>query len=93
MMDTDHCSEALKDKELYLSIIQHRAIFTRLKDIDYNTHLPDQIDFIPPETILNEYARDYSRMQESMIFGDSLPFDVLIDRLIELRSRFRQMKF
>jgi hypothetical protein len=93
MMDTDHCSEALKDKELYLSIIKHRATFTKLKDVDYNTHLPDHIDFIPPETVLKEYASDYSRMQESMIFGDSLPFDTLIDRLNELRSRFRQLKF
>ena len=93
MMDTDHCSEALKDKELYFLIIQHRAIFTRLKDVDYNTHQPDHIDFVPPEAILKEYARDYNRMQESMIFGDSLPFDVLIDRLIKLRSRFRQVKF
>jgi hypothetical protein len=90
MMDTDHCSEALKDKGLYLSIIKHRATFTRLKDVDYYTHLPDHIDFIPPEAMLKEYASDYSRMQESMIFGDSLPFDVLIDRLTELRSRFRQ---
>ena len=93
MMDTDHCSEALKDKGLYMSIIQHRATFTKLKDVDYNTHLPDHIDFIPPEAILKEYARDYSRMQESMIFGDSLSFNVLIDRLTELRSRFRHVKF
>ena len=93
MMDTDHCSEALKDKELYNAIIQHRATFTRLKDVDYNTHQPEHIDFIPPEAIIKEYSRDYNRMQESMIFGDSLPFDVLIDRLIELGSRFRQVKF
>jgi len=93
MMDTDHCSEALKDKALYLSIIQHRATFTKLKEVDYDTHLPDQIDFIPPEAILKEYERDYNRMQESMIFGDSLPFVVLMDRLIVLRSRFRELKF
>lgn len=93
MMNTDHCSEALDDNELYTSIIEHRATFTRLKDVDYNTHQPQHIDFIPPDIIIKEYSRDYSRMQESMIFGDSLAFDVLIDRLIELRSRFRQMKF
>ena len=93
MMDTDHCSKALDDNELYTSIIKHRATFTRLKDVDYITHQPQNIDFIPPDIIIKEYSRDYSRMQESMIFGDSLAFDVLIDRLIELRSRFRQMKF
>lgn len=93
IMDTDHCSQALADKKLYTSIIKHRATFTRLKEVDYDTHQPQHIDFIPPETIIKEYSRDYNRLQESMIFGDSLAFDVLIDRLIELRSRFRQIKF
>ncbi len=93
IMDTDHCSEALKDKELYSSIIQHRATFTKLKEVDYDSHQPELIDFVPSEAILKEYKRDYNRMQESMIFGESLPFEGLIDRIIELRSRFRQVKF
>ena len=60
-------SEALKDKELYNAIIQHRATFTKLKEVDYDSHQPEVIDFIPPESILKEYKRDYIRMQESMI--------------------------
>jgi hypothetical protein len=93
MIDTHHCSEALKDNSLYLSIIQHRATFTKLKEVDYDSHQPEHIDFVPPEAILNKYKRDYTRMQESMIYGESLPFDNLINRIIELRSRFRQVKF
>ena len=90
IMDTDHGLEALKDKDLYKSIIQHRSIFTKLKEVDYTTHQPVSIDFVPPDSILKEYEKDYKRMQESMIYGDSLPFIDLINRITELRSRFRE---
>jgi hypothetical protein len=93
MMDTEHGLEALADKNLYNSIIQHRSTFTKLKEVDYSTHLPDRIDFVPPVSILNEYEKDYKRMQESMIYGDSLPFEDLINRITDLRSRFRNMSF
>ena len=93
MMDTEHGLTAFKDKDLYNSIIQHRSTFTKLKEVDYTTHQPGRIDFVPPESILKEYEKDYKRMQESMIYGDSLPFEDLIDRISELRSRFRKIKF
>ena len=93
MMDTEHGLEALKDKNLYKSIIQHRSIFTKLKEVDYTTHLPESIEFVPPDFILADYKKDYNRMQESMIYGESLSFEGLIDRLIELKSRFRRVKF
>jgi hypothetical protein len=91
IMDTDHGREALKDIELYNSIINHRMIFTRMDGVDYSTHQPDKIDFIPPQTIIKEYEKDYTVMRESMIYGDSLPFDLLIERMIELRDRFRAL--
>jgi len=85
--------EALKDKDLYNSIIQHRSTFTKLQEVDYTTHLPDRIDFVPPDPILNKYEKDYKRMQESMIYGDSLPFKDLINQITALRTRFRNVKF
>ena len=59
MMDTHHWSEVLKDNSLYLSIIQHRATFTKLKEVDYDSHQPEHIDFVPPEAILNKYKGLY----------------------------------
>ena len=93
MMDTEHGLEALKDKDLYKSIIQHRSIFTKLKEVDYTTHLPESIDFVPPDSVLKDYKKDYQRMRESMIYGDSLSFEDLINRITELRFRFRAVKF
>jgi hypothetical protein len=89
IMDTDHGREALKDSELFNSIITHRMTFIRMDGVDYNTHQPDRIDFIPPENIIKEYEKDYRGMRESMIYGDSLTFDKLIERIEELKNRFR----
>jgi len=89
MMDTEHGLGALSDNVLYNSIINHRKTFTRVDGIDYSTHQPDKIDFVPPASIIKEYEKDYKSMQENMIYGDSLSFDDLIRRLEELRMRFR----
>ncbi len=32
-------------------------------------------------------------MQQNFIYGDSLPYDVLIDHIKELQQRFREIKF
>jgi hypothetical protein len=89
IMDTSHGLDALKDTELYNSIILHRKTFTNMEGIDYSTHQPDKIDFVPPESIVKEYEKDYKSMQESMIYGESLSFEDLISRIAELRMRFR----
>lgn len=91
IMDTDHGREALIDTKLYNDIINHRRTFTRMDGVDYSTHQPDKIDFVPPQNIIKEYEKDYKGMRESMIYGDSLPFEELIVRIIELRNRFRSI--
>ncbi|HLN20928.1 MAG TPA: nucleotidyl transferase AbiEii/AbiGii toxin family protein [Bacteroidales bacterium] len=89
IMDTEHARKALEDTELYNTIINHRKTFTKMDGVDYSTHQPERIDFVPPENIIKEYEKDYRGMRESMIYGDSLPFDELIERIKELRSRVR----
>jgi hypothetical protein len=91
IMDTDHGLEALKDTNLYNSIIIHRKTFTNVQGVDYSTHQPDKIDFVPPQFIMQEYEKDYKGMRESIIYGDSILFDELIKRMIILRNRFRAL--
>ncbi len=92
MMDTDVAKEALKDIELYRAVIEHRKKFIGLKGFDYSGLLPQNISFIPPENIMENWRADYNSMCESMIYGDSLPFDALITRIKELNQRFRMIK-
>lgn len=91
LMDTDFGKAALADPRMYAEIVKHRSIFNTIRGVDYRMHHPSRIDFIPPEKLAEVWRRDYERMQEYFIYGDSLPYDRLIARMAELRDRFRKV--
>jgi len=91
LMDTIHGKIALKNEDLYLLIVTHREKFFRLSGVDYLSHFPDEINFIPPTNLIPDLEKDYNTMRESMIYGDSLPFSELMDRIKELNRRFHDV--
>lgn len=92
MMDSQFGTDALSDRSLYDEIIRHRSIFNKLPFIDYSTHHPNTINFIPPTTIIKEWAKDYQSMKEHFIYGqESLSFEQLIARMEELQERVKNM--
>ncbi|MEG1765297.1 MAG: nucleotidyl transferase AbiEii/AbiGii toxin family protein [Muribaculaceae bacterium] len=93
LMDDKLANEALNDRDLYLAVIEHRKKFIGLKGFDYTELLPQNISFVPPVNILDRWKSDYETMQISMIYGNSLPFYVLIARIKELNERFRKLKY
>ena len=46
----------------------------------------------PPEQWRNEWKEDYERMCQTMINGEKLPFEKLIERMTELQKRFRKIQ-
>ncbi len=91
MMDTDFAKEALNNTDLYNAIVEHRRTLTAMKEVDYSTHAPETINFVPPASVIDAWKKDYEIMQEYMIYGESLPFDKLIERIKELNERFRKI--
>lgn len=91
LMDTEYAVAALGNKELYQTIVKHRAKLTPLSGIDYANHTPDKINPIPPDAIIGAWENDYQTMQESMLYNPSLPFDKLIERIYELKSRINNL--
>ena len=91
MMDTPIAEEALQDKALYQSVIDHRRTFIGLRGFNYDTLQPATLRIVPPENIVEEWKKDYEVMQETMIYGDSLPFSQLIDKIRELNERINGM--
>jgi len=89
LMDTEHAKSALSDYDFYKSIVDHRMKFNAIRGIDYSMHEPSQINFIPPAAIIGQWESDYLAMRTSMIYGEAHDFKVLIQRLLELRNRFR----
>jgi predicted nucleotidyltransferase component of viral defense system len=93
MLDTPIAEKALNDINLYKSIVAHRRIFIGLKNFDYDTLLPDKINIIPPDNVISQWENDYKIMQKSMIYGVSLPFNKMIDKLKELNKRINNIEF
>ncbi|GHT51482.1 nucleotidyltransferase [Bacteroidia bacterium] len=85
MLDTPIAAKALNNNELYKSIIAHRRMFIAIKGFDYDTLLPATINIIPPDSIIANWEDDYKKMQ-TMIYGESPPFSVIIDNIKHLNG-------
>jgi predicted nucleotidyltransferase component of viral defense system len=92
LMDTDYAKDALKNTDLYNEIVEHRRTLTAMKEVDYSTHIPEKINFVPPLSVINKWKEDYEAMRGSLIYGESLSFEKLIDRIKELNERFGKIK-
>jgi len=91
LMDTEYAMAALGNTALYQTIVEHRAKLTPLRGIDYANHTPDKINPIPPDAMMGDWEKDYQIMQESMLNNPSLPFNKLIKRIQELKSRINNL--
>ncbi len=92
LSQTEFLDIALQDIKLYNTIVKHRSKFTTISGIDYTKHNPENIKFVPPDTIIKKWEDDYNQMKDSMIYGQSLDFNELIKRLNELQKRINNIQ-
>lgn len=78
---TEYADKAIKDKELYKSIVAHRERFSKLGGVDYSSHFPPDLNPTPPAELMQEWERDYVELQGQMIAGNSIPFERLMQEL------------
>lgn len=83
ILNSDYGVKALKNTTLFESIIAHRSVLTPMKTTDYNGLTLKNLDIIPPDDLLENYKSDYKEMQDSMIHGESLDFDELLQNIIK----------
>ena len=88
MMDEPFAIEVINNSELWESIRHNREVFTSIRGLNYGTDIRREIILIPPEKYMDEWKNDYEAMRGSMIFGDSLSFDSLMERMEILQNRF-----
>ncbi len=89
---SEFADKALNNKLLYESIVEHRYQFTKIGDVNYNTHNPKTIDFIPIPDVFEAWKGDYRTMQELMIYETNAPtFDELITELEILRNKIHSL--
>ena len=89
--DTDIADKTFADQKLWSSVVEHRQKFVRMKDFDYDLLKPQNISIIPPDFIISQWQQDYETMRETMIYGESLPFNKLIDKIKQLNERINRI--
>jgi predicted nucleotidyltransferase component of viral defense system len=82
IISTEFGERALKDKSLFHEIIKHRAKYTPIKTVDYSKLELNKLKIIPPDEFIGHYEKDYSEMQENMIYGEKINFNTLIDKIL-----------
>ena len=91
LMDTKYGAEALSNKNLYNAIIEHRKTYYDLKYVNYDLHTSSTINFTIPEIVMQAWQDDYADMRRFFIYGESLEFNVLMQKIRELQERVRIM--
>lgn len=91
IMDTEFAEIALASPDLYQEIVRHRSKLNRINGMDYKKHAPKFINPIPPENVLKTWEDDYKTMQEQMIYGDSLHFKEMIEKLKTLKAKINKL--
>lgn len=89
MLKTQIAERAINDVELYHQVIEHRRTFIGLRGFDYDTLYPATLNIVPPASVIEQWKADYENMRIHMIYGESVPFDELINNLEELNENIR----
>lgn len=89
LMDTEYAQSAYKDHALFDMIVEHRKTITPLRIITYDKHDRNSLQIIPPDTVYKDWEQDYKVIQENMIVGESKPFLILLERMQEIMTNFK----
>lgn len=93
-MANSSCLEGVfSQADLFFYIAKHRSKFYNISGIDYTKHIPSLINLMPPESLIVEYEKDYKLMQEYMIYGSSLSFDLLLESIYKIQTQINKMVF
>ena len=79
-----------EDIDLYERIVKHRSIYYAVGYVDYSKLLPSEIDFVPRQELMKDWEGEYAEMCNHFIYGQTLSFEKLLERIKELQDRFRK---
>jgi len=93
-MDRQRITEqVIADKELYKTLLKHRANYVRLKGIDYSAMELHHLSFIPPDDVIEFFKSDYGKMKAEMMYGEMPEFEEMIIILRELNAKINNAGF
>lgn len=83
--------KAFSEETLFEIIVAHRQRYSKVKGVDYSKHSPGNISFLPPDSMLDAWEKDYQMMQESMIYGEKPSFADMLEVLAQLQTQINNI--
>lgn len=80
---------AVKDGELFATIVAFRQKYTAVRGISYDNHTPTTLAFLPPPSVKKAWKQDYAEMRENMFHGKTHDYEKVLERLEHLNERFK----
>ncbi len=82
ILKTEFGKSALKNQELFESIVAHRKVLTPIKTTDYDILTLESLKVVPPGEHLDNFKTDYKEMTATMIQGVSGDFEALLNEIL-----------
>ena len=79
-----------QSRDTVLFTLPHRSIYYAVGYVDYSKLMPSEIDFVPRQELMKDWEGDYTEMCNHFIYGQTLSFEKLLERIKELQDRFRK---
>lgn len=90
LMQSPFGEQGIADDDLFEMIVDHRKKVNTLRGVDYSNHKKGKLSILPPKDVMEKWEIDYKIMQENMIVGDSLKWDILLDRVQKIEDLFNR---
>lgn len=87
MIDQEIGLSAIKDKQLFQQIIEHRQLYTPVRGTEYKNMDINHLDIYPPSLFLSKYQKDYREMTVNMIYGKTDSFPRVLSKITNLLKK------
>lgn len=91
MIDQVYPNTPFAEPKFMVRAVLPERTFIGLRGFDYDTLYPATLNIVPPASIIEQWKDDYENMRMHMIYGKSVPFEELVNKLKELNDRIKQI--
>ncbi|HTJ52902.1 MAG TPA: nucleotidyl transferase AbiEii/AbiGii toxin family protein [Cyclobacteriaceae bacterium] len=88
-----YAKKAMEDQGLYEAIRNHRKIFTKVSEVDYDNLSPQNFSLFPSEKKESDWQSDYNKMMESYIYRNAPSLKELKDSIKKIEDDFSKLRY
>ena len=86
LYNSEYGTMAMANLELLADVVKHKAAFYKDNRADYANATPENIKIVPTADLNHNFKVDYEDMAKSMIIGNSLSYEELLEVLCKIEK-------